>query len=403
MTGDPHDIVAILVKYAFHEPLTEEEQLCLHRWRQRSAEHAALPEQFRDQRWLEDQRKQLHAPPTEAMWTEIRHYIDYKETSPVFISRTSRRIGFAWYPLAILLIAGMIYGGMRWSRTRRLQPPVIQAALPLGVKALLTLEDGNSIVLDTIKKGATIVDGELRMRKTDSNSFVYIAAPPPDPDIRNRLTIAPGAGVYRIQWVEGSSAWLNSGTSVDFAVDLRSAVLKVEGEAWFRMRHDPMRPVSIELGDGTLVRILGTSVKVRSVKGGDANGVALFSGKIRVVKGADSLELRPGWQATTGGAHIETAQADSDRELAWMRPALKNRDLKFEDADLSVILPEIAARFRLEVVNPKKLRGVGITGDFARELPLRTLIESIMKVESPYVRMDLLGDTLFIAPLKPGH
>ncbi len=76
MTDDQHDIVPILVKYALHERLTEPEERFLALWRQRSEKHAVLTEQFRNPHWLAAQGKLLHRPPTEAMWDDIKQYID---------------------------------------------------------------------------------------------------------------------------------------------------------------------------------------------------------------------------------------------------------------------------------------------------------------------------------------
>ncbi len=265
MTGDQHDIVAILVKYALHEPLTEDEEGVLQEWRRRSPEHAGLPDQFRDLRWLEEQRRQMHTPPTEAMWEEIRQYIDEDgEPAPVMVLPLKRRIGLAWYPVAVILLAGMIWGGLRWRQAREDKEKISQAVVPAGYKALLALDDGSLIVLDTLKKGAIIAEGPIRIRKADSNSYIYTAGVLPDEAIRHRLTIAASGGKYRLQWPDGSHAWLKGSTSVGYAVDLRSADITLAGEAWLTIAHDPGRPVVVALSGGALVRVLGTSFDVQS-------------------------------------------------------------------------------------------------------------------------------------------
>lgn len=399
MTGDQHDIVAILVKYALREPLTQREEQALEEWRQRSAEHAAMPEQFRDPEWLEEQRRQMHTPPTDAMWEDIRNYIDESgDTAPVFVMPTKRRIGMGWYPVAVLLLAGMIYGGMWFKHKRQQEVRVTQTVAPLIYKVLLTLDGGSMVVLDTLKKGAVVAEGPVRVRKTDTNSYVYTIGGANRQAMRHRLIVAPGARASRIQWPDGSNAWLKGGTNLDYAVDLRSGEVKVEGEAWFRLAHVANRPMTLAMSDGTLVRVLGTSFDVRSNNRGVDNRVALFSGKVRVVKGADSLELRPGRQALTGPQGIKTKEVDSNTELAWIRPAVKTRDFDFEDADLLTMMPEIAAWYRVQVVNPQNLRGAAITGDFLRSMPLPDLIGNIKKIEGSYVHINLREDTIFITP-----
>ena len=397
MTGDQHDIVAILVKYALHEPLTGEEERVLEQWRQRSDEHAALPEQFRDFEWLSQQRRRLFPPPTEEMWGEILQYIeDSEERPPVAVMPTRRRMGLAWYPVAVLLLGLFVFGGMRFRRVEQRRPVrVSQAVLPAGYKVLLTLADGRLIALDTLVKGAIFFDGGLR--KTDSNSYVYIGGPVS----RQRLVLAPEAGVTRIQWPDGSSAWIKPGTSLEYATDLRSAELLIEGEAWFRIAHDPSRPVTVAMADDSRTRVLGTSFAVRSITGRPGNRVALFSGGVRVVKGMDSIILRPGLQAQTGGPGIKTRDVDSNEALEWIRPVVNTGQFEFRDADLLEMMPEIAAWYRVQVVNPLRLSGIAVRGEFVRTMSLPALVAALNEIEGPYVRIQLRADTIFIMPLKP--
>jgi transmembrane sensor len=407
MTGDQHDIVPILVKYALRQTLSESEERVMATWRERSAEHAVLPERFRDKQWLEEQRKLLHPPPAEAMWADIRAYIDAAgDPPPVVIMPTRRRIGLGWCPVAVLLLVAVVYGGMRFVRhdARRSVSTVTGGAATLpNYQALLTLDDGSQILLDTLRKGAMVVEGSLWLRKTDSNSYVYNMRASAESSGLHRLVLAPTSRVTRLQWPDGSSAWLKGGSSLEYAVDLRSAVVKVEGEAWFRLAHNPSQPATIVLADGSLVRVLGTSFDVRSVAGDPGSRVALFSGKVRVVKGNDSLDLRPGWQVHMGGQHLGTGAVDSANELAWVRPAVKDSDFLFENADLLQIMPAIAAWFRVTVVNPKQVRGEGISGDFLRTMPLPVLIDKLNEWEAEHARINLRKDTIFIIPLKPDN
>jgi transmembrane sensor len=403
MTGDQHDIVTILVKYALHQPLTQGEEDALAQWRKRSEEHAVLPDQFRDRRWLEEQQRQLQPPPTEDMWEDIRQYINEEGApAPVVLLRTKRRIGLVWYPVAVLLLAGIVFGGMRWAPTRQPKVQIGRMNLPIRYKALLALDDGSLILLDTLKKGAIITSGPVGIRKADSNSYIYTAGVLPEGPIRHRLTIAPGAGIYRIQWPDGSQAWLRSGASLDYAIDWRSAEVKLEGEAWFKVAPNAGRPATISLPDGALVRVLGTSFDALGDATDNKNRVALFSGTVRVVKGSDSLLLLPGSQAVIAAQKIETGRVNNDSVLAWMRPVVQHSYFDFRDADLLQMLPEIASWYRVQVVNPQHLAGVGIRGQFPRTIPLAVLIEEIKSIEEPHVKIELRADTIWIAPLRAG-
>jgi hypothetical protein len=143
------------------------------------------------------------------MWEDIRRYIDERDpASPVVVMRTKRRIGLGWYPVAVLLLAATIYGGMRSRRVLQLPLQVSRTVVPTGYKTLLMLANGNFVVLDTLANGAVLPEGQLR--KTDSNSYVYIIGS--GAVSRHRLVLTPDAGVTRVQLPDGSSVWMKPST-----------------------------------------------------------------------------------------------------------------------------------------------------------------------------------------------
>ncbi len=120
-----------------------------------------------------------------------------------------------------------------------------------------------------------------------------------------------------------------------------------------------------------------------------------------MVKGVDSVVLHPGSQAVTEAGGIKTAVIDSNTVLAWARPAVQPTYFEFTDADLLRMLPEIAAWYRVEVRNPGHLPGVGITGEFSRNMSLDVLIDDLKRVEGNHAKIERLKkDTIYIAPLK---
>jgi len=402
MADERHDIVGILLKYALRQPLDEDETLVLEEWRSRSAVHDALPDQFLDKRWVEEQRRQLHTPPTQEMWAEVRQYIEAtRERPPAIPAR--RRVGYGSIALVASLIGLLVWGGVQWFRQEKekAQVAAVAAMSAQPYKLLLTLDDGSRIDLDTLKKGANVVGEGFWLKKADTNCYVYFARGAIDASIRHRLMLAKGAAVCRIQWPDGSSAWVKPGTSIDYPVDLRAAEAKLDGEAWFRVAHDPGRPVTIGMPDGTRTRVLGTSFDIRSGDGAACSRVALFSGAVQVVKSEDSILLRPGSLAISGPKEIVVNRApDSNAVLGWLRPRVGKTYFDLEDADLLTLLPQIGAWYRVQVMNPYKLKGTKITGEIEHSLPLPDLVSELDSIEVNRVRLRLQGDTIFVLPLQ---
>lgn len=402
MADERLDIVSILLKYALRQPLDEEEARVLEEWRSRSAAHDALPDQFLDKRWVEEQRRQLHTPPTQEMWSEVRRYIEAtREQLPELPVR--RRLSYGPIALVAGFMGLLVWGGMNWFRQAKVKTQTAAAVAMLAqhYKLLLTLDDGTRIDLDTLKKGAGVVEESYWLKKADTDSYVYFARGTIDASIRNRLMLTGEAGVCRIQWPDGSSAWVKPGSSIEYGVDLRAAEAKLDGEAWFRVAHDPGRPMTIGMPDGTRARVLGTSFDIRSGGGAGGSRVALFSGTVRVVKSRDSVLLRPGSLAVSGAREIVVNKAaDSNAVLCWLRPRDGKTYFDMQDADLLTLLQEIGAWYRVQVMNPYKLRGARVTGQIEHSLPLPDLVSELGSIEVNRVRLRLQGDTIFVLPLK---
>jgi hypothetical protein len=64
-------IEELILKYARHGILTDEEQAILDEWQSRSIEHSDLPEKFRDEKWIKESLTRLSRIPSEQIWTQI--------------------------------------------------------------------------------------------------------------------------------------------------------------------------------------------------------------------------------------------------------------------------------------------------------------------------------------------
>lgn len=384
MTNDPDPIVGILVKYALRQRLDEGETVLLEKWRARSPEHWELPEQLKDPVWIEEQRRKSHITPTEDMWVSVSQYVN--ENLPASVIELPARRTITWRKITVAVAAFAILAGAVLWRPAERPGAAKQASSPAGFRAALQLDDGRMVDLDTVASGSVVFrEGNTVLTKADSNSYVYTIAGEAS-TIRHRFFIAAGGGVCRLQWPNGSRAWLNKGTSLDYAVDLRSGSVSLAGEAWFTIAHDPRRPLTIRTIDGTKVMVMGTSFDIRAVKDSGAR-VALFSGALRVVRGTDSCMEKP--------------LADSNAVLAWMRPPAKGGYFNFQHADLLTILPKMAQWYRIQVVNPCGLRGGTVTGQLFRNQTLSAMFSELRRVEDKYVRMVLREDTIYVEQLEP--
>jgi len=376
MADDQSPIVEILVKYALYEPLTEEESRLLEEWRSRSEGHDALPDQLRDPDWIAEHRRLLKNAPV-----------------PIVEIPAPRRIGWRKPVLAVVFMSLVVGGWLLFARRSGGATAIVQGGAPAVFGALLTQEDGRMLVLDTVVVGTEV---EAIARKTDNNTISYVGYKGAGVQ---RLIVSRGP--WRILLADGSRVVLNSGSSLDYSSDLRSSRSVLEGEAWFGISRNVSRPLTVGLAGGTEVRVLGTTFDARTI-GGESK-VILYSGAIRVRKGADSLLLKPGQAAVAGASGLaERPMIDSERMLAWRGRFVEEDAFVFENASLGEMLQEMAAWYGVKVSNPANLQGLPMTGKLPRSLSLEEMLKALGRVEKGPIRLLYHSDTILVLPGRPG-
>jgi transmembrane sensor len=99
-------------------------------------------------------------------------------------------------------------------------------------------------------------------------------------------------------WValpDNSTVTLNRHSSISYPSgnNRRGLTLRLKGEAFFSVTHDPSRPFIVEVNDVT-IKVLGTSFEVRSVTGSMVTELVVETGAVRITRGKDSLILHAG-------------------------------------------------------------------------------------------------------------
>ncbi|OOG78207.1 FecR family protein [Algoriphagus sp. A40] len=133
---------------------------------------------------------------------------------------------------------------------------------------------------------------------------------------------------------DGSKVMLNSGSSIryvkNFETDQR--ILFLEGEAYFEVAKDSLRPFSVITGS-TKTTALGTAFNISSYKNEDTN-VSLVEGKVAVEVEENRVDLEKGEalkiNRETGG--IKKGQFDTELVLAWTKKKIIFQQVKMMEA-----------------------------------------------------------------------
>ena len=155
--------------------------------------------------------------------------------------------------------------------------------------------------------------------------------------------VANGQADLVAELSDGSTARLNAGSDLDFAVGPEVRLATLNGEAYFDVKKSAV-PFTVATPRGR-VRVVGTSFNVFSR--GDSMAVSCTSGQVQVrFEGvAEAYPLVPGGEVTINAAgNVTTREEISPESLDWLsdRSVFVNRPLK-------EVLDELARQFDLEV------------------------------------------------------
>jgi transmembrane sensor len=204
-----------------------------------------------------------------------------------------------------------------------------------------------------------------------------------------------------IKLSDGTSVWINSGSSIKypdrFIGNKRKVFLK--GEAYFEVESDLKRPFIVETSSLT-VKATGTKFNVNGYVTADKEAVTLVSGKVEVNLNDDkgntsSSKLNPNqhfcYNKTDGTTSI--INEDTYKYISW-----KDGKLIFRNEPLSNVVKRISQIFNIDIeLRGKELQNYSFRATFHDES--LTEILNLLKISSPIdyieVKRTALPDGLF--------
>ncbi len=218
-------------------------------------------------------------------------------------------------------------------------------------KAVLTLANGDQIILDSAGNGALTQQGNIKIVKSDDGRLSYNSLKDKPQEVLYNTISTPRGGQYQIVLSDGSKVWLNAASSLRFPVsftgDKRAVVLS--GEGYFEVAHDAGKPFTVSV-NGTEVHVLGTHFNINAYSDEATVKTTLLEGSVKVSKGNTGKMISPGEQAVTGNndnvvnPEISVQQADVDAVIAW-----KNGRFVFKGDNIQSVMRQLARWYNAEV------------------------------------------------------
>ena len=242
---------------------------------------------------------------------------------------------------------------------------------PGGNKALLTLADGSTIVLDDAKNGALVKQGNTEIIKMNGRLNYNSSGSTTPVNLFNTI-ITPRGGQYKVELPDGSQAWLNSVSSLRFPIAFTGKQRRVEvtGEVYFEVAKNKAIPFIVSAA-GSEIQVLGTHFNVMAYNDEATLQTTLLEGAVKFVKDGNIAMLKPGQQSqlTKNGLLKVVSDVDLGRVVAW-----KNGFFDFEGSDFETIARQISRWYDVEVIYNKK-----INDEFFAEIPRNTKLSDVLK------------------------
>jgi ferric-dicitrate binding protein FerR (iron transport regulator) len=258
--------------------------------------------------------------------------------------------------------------------------------LPGGNKALLTLSDGKTIVLDSAANGSLANQGNAQISKLSDGKIAYQSI---DPSMETKVLYntlsTPKGGQYQLTLQDGTKVWLNAASSISYPTVFNgnSRNVRITGEVYVEVAQNKQQPFFL-VANGVEVQVLGTSFNVNAYANEQNMQTTLVEGSVLVRQNEHKVRLLPGQQAQvaiTEGIRV-AEHPDLEKVLAW-----KNGLFNFENADLPEVMRQLERWYDIEVVYEKGIPHKQFGGMMSKDIPLSGLLK-VLKTTGVHFRIE---------------
>ena len=248
--------------------------------------------------------------------------------------------------------------------------------LPATEGAILTLDDGRTVVLDSLGNGLVAIESGARIILRDGQ-LSYNTDGTPIEDIGHNTITTPKGKQFQLQLPDGSKVWMNAGSSLRYPTAFVGNERKVEmsGEVYFEVAKNAKKPFHVQVNDKIEIEVLGTHFNINSYLNESIIKTTLLEGSVRVLNGKEKATIKPGEQAQiTEQRNKITVVRDVDIEkvMAW-----KNGVFNFQDVSLAEVMRQLERWYNIEVVFEKNVPDLEFYGKLRRDLALSEVLRGL--------------------------
>lgn len=295
--------------------------------------------------------------------------------------------------LLIALISWMLIDYKKTVPEQKLAGTEIKAG---GNKAILTLQDGRKITLNSSQTG--IVTGD---EITYANGAPVENTGLDKTSETQKLTLStPRGGMYTITLPDGTQVWLNAASTIKYPSRFAPAtrMVELEGEAYFKVKSAynqkgekiPFKVIS----EQQEVEVLGTQFNMNAYADQPSSKTTLVEGKVAISDQHNHFLLALNDQAVTTAGKTKLKQVEVNNYTAW-----RNGKFSFDGKTFEETMNDIARWYDLHIVYENGIPEEELTGDAYRNQNIRFVLRLLDVAEIDY-KLDVANRKLTIKGKK---
>lgn len=263
---------------------------------------------------------------------------------------------------------------------------------PAQDRAILTLADGSTIILDSAANGSVATQGNVQVIKLNGQlSYNSTLRQAQGEEFYNTITTAKGKQ-YALTLSDGTGIWLNAGSSLRFPASFIGTERNVEltGEGYFEVAKNTAKPFHVKVNDMDL-QVLGTHFNINAYNNEAVIKTTLLEGSVKITNGNHLQMLAPGQQAqlTKGGDIRLIKDANVDQAVAW-----KDGLFDFDNDELPDIMRQLSRWYDIDVAYMGPVPAGHYSGGIRRQV---NISEVLKMLETPGgVEFSIDGKKIFV-------
>lgn len=302
------------------------------------------------------------------------------------ISRPAKIISFRNLAAVAAVALVMLSIGLLWFTSKNTQPQQNVAVSsntnkneikPGGNNAILTLANGEEIVLNETGIGEVTRQNNMQVNKLADSSISYktAAANSANTQLVYNTLYTPRGGKYNLVLADGTQVTLDAESSITFPVAFieKERRVTVTGQAYFNVVHNAAKPFYVE-ANGQVIKDVGTAFNVNAYPDDKSVKITLAEGLIDVSNSANTKSLVPGQQAIVRNneKQIRVKTVNVDEIIAW-----KNGWFAFHNESIQNVMKQAARWYDVDIIYEGKPITKRFGGNISKYKDIDELLENL--------------------------